>query len=217
MRTICHSKIVKAGEVVSDGHGFFYIDLELEDGTVGYYPNDEEYLLKLKVGSVVEYIDTKEFAGRTKINGLILKEQNKIKMSKIVTIVKEASPLLKGENGTYYKELTTEDGITAVHFSKELSEVESVIQGSLISYSDIKTAKGKDVFVGLEKLKRYSADDRRQLSIMRQSSIKAAIDCFSIASPKGRWITKDGELDTNACYNDVVALAEKFIAYTSVE
>lgn len=211
---ICHSKICSVGEVVADGHGHFTIDIELEDGTKGYYPNTEKFLNKLKVGSEVSYIDTKEFAGRTKINGLILKEK---KMEKVVSIITKAGPLTKGDKGIYFKELTTEDGVSAIFFSKELSDVESIIKGSLISYTDIKEAKGKDIFLGLEKLKRYSSDDRRQLSIMRQSSLKAAIECISIGSPKGRWINKDGSFNNQECYQEVIDLAELFIDYVTVE
>lgn len=211
------AKIVKASEVVADGHGFFYKDLELDNGVKGYYPNTEEFLNKLVEGKVIQYIDTKEFAKRTKINGLVLIEKTKKMSNKVITIVKSTSTLQKGEKGIYFKELTTEDGITAIFHSKELSEVETIISGSLISYSDIKNLKGKDVFFGVEKLKRYHADDRRQLSIMRQSSIKAAIECIAIASPKGRWLNKDGVVDKQACYSEVIELAEMFIEYCTVE
>lgn len=216
MTSLSKAKIVKASEVVADGHGFFYKDLELDNGVKGYYPNTEEFLNRLVAGATIEYIDTKEFAKRTKINGIVLKEKIK-KMSKVITIVKSTSKLQKGENGSYFKELTTEDDVTAIYFSKELSEVESIIPGSLISYTDIKNAKGKDVFIGFEKLKRYSSDDRRQLSITRQSSIKAAIECLNIASPKGRWNEKDGVVNKQACYEEVIELAEMFIEYCTVE
>lgn len=211
-----HSKIKTISEVVADSHGHFTVDIELEDGTFGFYPNTELFLNKLKVGSDVSYIGTKEFAGRIKINGLVLKE--KLNMSsKIITIITNVSPLQKTENGVYYKELTTEDEVKAIFFSKELSEVESLIKGSLISYTEIINKKEKDIFVGLEKLKRYSSDDIRQLSIIRQSAVKASIECHAISAPKGKWVNKDGSIDIDSCFNDVIELAEKFVQYAKVE
>lgn len=217
MRTTYRSKIKSIGGVVADSHGHFTIDIVLEDGTKGYYPNTEEFLNKLKVGSEVSYIDTKEFAGRIKINGLTLIEKTKTMSDKIATIVKLAGPLSKSDKGIYYKELTTEDGITAIFFSKELSEVEVIISGSLISYTDIIEKEGKDYFKGLEKLRRHSLDDKRQLSIIRQAAVKAAIECIAIASPKGRWVNKDGSVDEESCFNEVTSLADLFVEYASVE
>lgn len=212
------SKIVEMGKVVADGHGHFTLDLKLADGTEGYYPNTEEFLNKLKVGMIVYYKDTKHFAGRTKINGLTFLEKKKQnKVSEIKAIITSTSPMKKGENGSYYKDIETEDGVKGIFFSKELSEVEQLITGSLISYKDIKKVKGKDVFIGVEKLRRFSVDDRRQLSIVRQSTMKLAVECLKTASPKGRWINKDGSFDADSCFKEVVELTERFIEYVTVE
>jgi len=207
--------IVNLSEVVQDKHGLFHVDLELADGTVGYYPSNEEFLKSLYVGAEVMYIDTKHFNKRNKINGL-----NLIKMAennnKVYAIVTDVTKVEKNK-GFYFRTITTEDGVTAIHLSKQLSEVESIIAGSLISYTDVVTKNDKDVFVGVEKLKRMNADDKRQLSICRQSSLKAAIECIAIASPKGRWLEKDGSVNIDDCFNDVVSLADKFVQYVSVE
>ncbi len=210
-----HSNIVALSEVVQDKHGLFHVDLELADGTVGYYPGNEEFLRTLYVGAEVSYLGTKHFNKRNKINGL-----NLIQMadnnSKVVAVVKAVTEVEKNK-GFYFRTLTTEDGVTAIHLSKQLSEVESIIVGSLISYTDVVTKNEKDVFVGVEKLRRFNADDKRQLSICRQSSLKAAIECMAIASPKGRWVEKDGSVNIDDCFNEVVALAEQFVQYVSVE
>lgn len=213
-----HSKntsIVVLSEVVQDKHGLFHVDLELADGTVGYYPGNEEFLRTLYVGAEVSYLGTKHFNKRNKINGL-----NLIQMadnnSKVVAVVKAVTEVEKNK-GFYFRTLTTEDGVTAIHLSKQLSDVESIIVGSLISYTDVVTKNEKDVFVGVEKLRRMNADDKRQLSICRQSSLKAAIECFAIANPKGRWLNKDGVVVVDECYNEVITLADKFVQYVSVE
>lgn len=210
-----HSKIVFVSEVVADGHGHFTVDIELDDGTKAYYPGKEEFLRRLKVGSEVSYIKVEQFAGRDKFKGLTLKNTNMD--TKVVAIVTKTSELKKGNNNTYYKEITTEDEVTAIFFSKELNDVESIVKGSLISYTDIISKDNKDIFIGLEKLRRYSLDQARQLSIVRQAAVKAAIDCHSISAPKGKWINKDGSLDVDACFSDVIALAEKFVEYAKVE
>ena len=212
-----HSKtsIIALSEVVQDRHGLFHVDLELADGTVGYYPGNEEFLRTLYVGAEVSYLGTKHFNKRNKINGL-----NLIQMadnnSKVVAVVKAVTEVEKNK-GFYFRTLTTEDGVTAIHLSKQLSDVESIIVGSLISYTDVVTKNEKDVFVGVEKLRRMNADDKRQLSICRQSSLKAAIECFAIANPKGRWLNKDGVVVVDECYNEVITLADKFVQYVSVE
>lgn len=209
------SNIRKLSEVVQDKHGLFHIDLELADGTVGYYPGNENFLRMLYEGAEVSYLGTKHFNKRNKINclNLIIMAENN---NKVYAVVTEVTKVEKNK-GFYFRTLTTEDGITAIHLSKQLSDVESIIVGSLISYTDVVTKNEKDVFVGLEKLRRMNADDKRQLSICRQSSLKAAIECFAIANPKGRWLNKDGAVDVDECYNEIITLADKFVQYVSVE
>lgn len=212
---IYRSNIVKLSEVVQDKHGLFHVDLELADGTIGYYPGNEEFLRTLYVGAEVTYIDTKHFNKRNKINGL-----NLIKMAdsntKVWALVTEVTKVEKNK-GFYFRTITTEDGVTAIHLSKQLSEVESIIVGSLISYTDVVVKNDKDVFVGVEKLRRMNADDKRQLSICRQSSLKAAIECYTLANPKGRWLDKNGAVNVDECYTEIVTLADKFVQYVSVE
>jgi len=216
MTMIYHSKIISISDIITDNHGYFYVDLELENGIKGYYPNSEEFLKSLSIGAEVSYISMEEFNKRLKIKGLILK--NKIMSNdKVITIITKTSPIIKSEKGVYYKDITTDDNITASFFSKDSKEIEQLITGSLISYTDIKTIKDKDWFVGLEKLKKYSFDELRNISIIRQSSIKAAIECYNIGSPKGRWIDKDGSFLVDECYKDVLKLAEKFVDYSKVE
>lgn len=211
------SKICKLSEVVQDTHGLFYVDIELEDGTSGYYPGNEKFLRSLYEGAEVTYLSTKFFNKRIKINGLnLVKMESENNNSEVYAIVTDVTPIEKVK-GFYFRYITTDDGVTAVHLSKQLSEVESIIEGSLISYTDIVTKNDKDIFVGVKKLRRMNADDKRQLSIIRQSCIKAAIECYTIASPKGRWVEKDGSVNTDSCASEVIALAEKFVQYALVE
>ena len=211
------SNITKLSEVVQDKHGLFHVDIELADGTVGYYPGNENFLRMLYVGAEVSYLGTKHFNKRNKINCLNLIIMADINNNnKVYAIVTQVTKVEKNK-GFYFRTITTEDGITAIHLSKQLSDVESIIVGSLISYTDVVTKNEKDVFVGVEKLRRMNADDKRQLSICRQSSLKAAIECFAIANPKGRWLNKDGVVVVDECYNEVITLADKFVQYVSVE
>ena len=210
------SKICKLSEVVQDTHGLFYVDIELEDGTSGYYPGNEKFLRSLYDGAEVSYLGTKLFNKRIKINNLNLVEMDSENSNEVYAIITNATSIEKYK-GFYFRYLTTDDGVTAVHLSKQLSEVESIIEGSLISYTDIVTKNDKDIFVGVKKLRRMNADDKRQLSIIRQGCIKAAIECYTIASPKGRWVEKDGSVNTDSCASEVIALAEKFVQYALVE
>lgn len=210
------SKICKLSEVVQDTHGLFYVDIELEDGTSGYYPGNEKFLRSLYDGAEVSYLGTKLFNKRIKINNLNLVEMDSENSNEVYAIITNATSIEKYK-GFYFRYLTTDDGVTAVHLSKQLSEVESIIEGSLISYTDIVTKNDKDIFVGVKKLRRMNADDKRQLSIIRQSCIKAAIECYTIASPKGRWVEKDGSVNTDNCASEVITLAEKFVQYVLVE
>ena len=74
---------------MQDKHGLFHVDLELADGTIGYYPGNEEFLRTLYVGAEVTYIDTKHFNKRNKINGLnlIKMAENSNKVCALVTAV----------------------------------------------------------------------------------------------------------------------------------
>lgn len=206
------TKIKKVSKITTDDHGYTYVDLELQDGTQGYYPNDVSVLESLTKGSKVKYVDTKPFAGRTKINGLT-------KLTEMVTTkIKRADQISTGNNNTFYRELETEDGVVGFHFSDSYKALASIKSGSIVQYSDTREVDGKGTFfVGLNKLSQYSPDERRQLSIVRQSSIKAAIEMLSIASPKGRWIKSDGSVDKEAAVNDVIEISELLIDYAMVE
>lgn len=209
------SVIKRIEGVVADSHGHHSIEIELEDGVKGYYASNLDFLLQLEEGMEVSYLGTKEFAGRLKINGLNIIKQKQM-ADKIDTIIINAGPVQKG-NGTYFRELTTEEGVTALYFSKNLSDVELIIKGSRIFYVKVETKKEKDWFVGLEKQNRYSSDIRRNLSITRQSSLKLAIEVYALANPKGRWATKEGAVDIEAAYTELTELADKFVDYCLVE
>jgi hypothetical protein len=206
------TKIKKISKILQDEHGYSYIDLELEDGTQGYYPNEVDVLESFSKGTKVKYAGSKIFAGRNKISGL-----TKIK-EMVTTKIKRAGQITAGNNNTFYVELETEDDITGFHFSDSYKALVSIKPGTTVQYSDIKDVKDKGTFfVGLNKLSIYTPDERRQLSIVRQSSIKAAIEMISIASPKGRWINPDGSINKEAAASEVIELSELLIHYASVE
>lgn len=208
------TKIAQISEILTDENGYLYVDLVLENGVQGYYPNSEDALGLFNEGDEVRYADTKEFAGRLKINGLIKLNKNVIKM----TTIKSIGPILNGNNGTFYVSIETEDGVNGIHFSDSYKEIAALKVGSLIQYSDLKDVKDKGTFfVGLNKVSRYTPDERRQLSIVRQSSIKAAIEIASIASPKGRWVKSDGSIDGEAAAKDIIQISELLIDYAMVD
>ena len=205
-----------------DRAGYFFVDLLMENGEDGYYPGNLDTLGSFKVGDDVTYSSTKLFAGKNKFNGLIKKQnkmadKQKVATSAVVTLIASATVTKEGKGNVWFKELTTTDGITAIYFSKEISEVDSIIVGSLVTYSDVASKDGKDYFIGMTKLKRYGTEEKRSLSINRQSAIERAIRVLTIASPKGRWILKDNTVDTKAAAEEVIALAELLIPYISVE
>lgn len=209
------TKIKNVSEVAVDDHGYPYVDLELEDGTAGYYPNTNEFLNSLSKGDEVKYAGVKNFAGRLKINGLTKLNETK----KMVTgIIKSVGEIKTGNNNTFYVELETADDQKAFHFSESYKELKSFKVGSIVQYTDIKEVKDKGLFfVGLSKVPMYSPDERRQLSIVRQSSIKAAVEILSIASPKGRWINSDGSVDIESAISDVIKISEGLIDYAMVD
>lgn len=205
-----------------DQAGYFFVDLLMDNGEEGYYPGSLETLGSFKVGDEVTYASTKLFAGKNKFNGLIKKQtkmadKQKVVASAVVTFIAQATNTTEGKGNVWFKELTTTDGITAIYFSKEISEVDAIIAGSLVTYNDVASKDGKDYFIGMTKLKRYNDAEKRNLSINRQSAIERAIRILAIASPKGRWILKDNTVDTKAAADEVIALAELLIPYINVE
>ena len=204
--------IKSVSKILTDENGYSYIDVVLENDVQGYYPNTEESLGLFTVGSRVKYKDTKTFAGREKINGLT--KINQMTTTKIATI----GPVETGKNNTFYREITTEDGITATHFDESYKVIASLKSGDIIQYADTRSVKDKgDFFVGFSKMALYTADERRQLSIVRQSSIKAALEIINIASPKGRWVNSDGTVDKEKAAKEVIEISELLIPYCLVE
>jgi len=204
--------IKSISKILVDENGYNYIDVVLSNGVQGYYPNSQEALGLFKKGDRVKYRDTKEFAGREKINGL-----TKI-LDMVTTKIKKIGPVSLGNNGTWYADIQTDDDVIGIHFSDSKKDLSTLKVGTVIKYSDTKEIEGKGTFfVGLNKVVQYSPDERRQLSIVRQSSIKAAIEILSIASPKGRWVKPDGSVDSEGAVNDVISISELLIDYAMVE
>ena len=71
--------IIGISDIITDDYGFTYIDLELEDGSLGYFPNSEEILKTFSLGSKVKYREIIEFNKKPKIIGLL---HNKKKINK---------------------------------------------------------------------------------------------------------------------------------------
>lgn len=204
--------IKSVSKILQDEHGYSYIDVVLEDGTQGYYPNSDEALGLFTVGSKVRYKDVKMFAGRMKINGL-----TKI-IQMTTTKISSITPIEIGKNNTFYREITTENGITAIHYDEVYKNISSLKEGDMIQYAETRNVKDRgDFFVGLVKMSLYSPDERRQLSIVRQSSIKAAIEIASICSAGERWTNNDGTIDKQLAVADIIEISELLIPYCLVD
>jgi len=54
-------------------------------------------------------------------------------------------------------------------------------------------------------------------NICKDKCLKAAIECYTLANPKGRWLDKNGAVNVDECYTEIVTLADKFVQYVSVE
>jgi hypothetical protein len=204
--------IKSVSKILQDEHGYSYIDVVLEDGTQGYYPNSDEALGLFTVGSKVKYKDVKMFAGRMKINGL-----TKI-IQMTTTKISSITPIEIGKNNTFYREITTENGITAIHYDEVYKNISSLKEGDMIQYAETRNVKDRgDFFVGLVKMSLYSPDERRQLSIVRQSSIKAAIEIANICSAGERWTNNDGTIDKQLAVADIIEISELLIPYCLVD
>lgn len=204
-----HTKITHISDILTDEHGYTYVELELEDGTKGYYPNSVEFLGTLTVGDSVRYNDTKLFNGGNKINGLILK-QNIMKYGSI----KKVGEIISGENNKFYAEIELADGTKAIHITDTKEELETYTKYDRISYADVVEIKGKHIFTKLVNNGMNDAD-KKNISITRQSNLKLVVEIAKVGSSKPRWVGKDGNIAWELAAEEFINASELFMDYVN--
>jgi len=201
--------IEEVSEVLTDEHGYTYVNLLLQDETKGFYPNSVEFLSSLTAGDKVRYVDTKMFNGGLKINGLIKLEQE-MKVGNI----KVVGEIQTGDNNKFYAELELTNGVKAIAITDSADEIQSYQKYDKVKYADIVNLKGKDIFNKLTVHEKTDADER-QLSIIKQSAFGYAVEIATIASPKGRWLDKEGNILWSQAIAELQEAADKIVEYTS--
>ncbi len=205
------TRVSSVSEIITDEHGFEYINLILEDGVKGFYPGKPDLLSGFKPGLEVSYSGTKKFNGMNKIIGLIAESPVVPSNPGIGRIVGITSVFTL--KGWYTRTVRLDNDITANVVAKQLNVLSQYKVGSLVSYNSVKETEGLGAFFdGLKKEFEYTAEDRRQLSIMRQSCLKVATELYLAANSKN--VSKS---DWDSVINEVTSIANKLVDYVNVD
>ena len=208
------TKIKAVSEILTDENGFYFIDVELQDGTIGFYPGEKEALSFFKPGSEVSYMDTKKFNNRNKINGLIM-ENNKEEVSGAGVIVSITNVTMV--KGFFSRAVQLDNGVSANVISKQAAGVSVFREGNLVSYTGLTDAGEHGIFFdNLKKEFLYNAEERRQLSIVRQSSLKIATELYLSSGMLDR-IKNGDEVNWDNVSDEIIKISEKFIGYSLVD
>lgn len=212
--------ITQVSEILTDEHGYTYIEISFENGVQGFFPNKVEYLGLFYEGMEVQYRDVKNFNNKQKIIGLSPvknKTENKMLTAKIKNV---GEWKFSTKTGKFHSIVTIEDDTSGMVAVDNLDATLDYKVGNLMSF-DIQKKEGKDTvemvfFVGVT-LFTYSAANQRDLSIKKQTAFKAAVDLLNANPHKGRWHKAGSStgLDHEALLNDVRSLTE--ILFTVVE
>lgn len=203
--------IKSISEILTDKHGYTFVDIELEDGAQGFFPNEREYLESLFLGMEVKYRAVKIFNNRPKIIGLLPNiKTKKVEMS-IGRISNHSSWELSPKNNKFYSTITLEDGTSGVVMVDSINETLSFRPGLIMSY-ELNEKAGTNFFVGVN-LHTYDSNTTRELSIKRQTAFKAAVELLNANPHKGRWHSKESStgLDYDSMVKDVSELTEKLL------
>ena len=130
-------------------------------------------------------------------------------------IVKSVGQIQEG-NGKYFVEIGLRGGEKAMAIADTIEEISSYRRYDRVRYSGVVTKKEVKIFVNMSN-DGTSDSDARQLSITRQSCLKAAIETANISSPKGRWVDKDGVIDWGVAAKEIIAGAELYMDYVNLE
>jgi hypothetical protein len=201
--------IEEVSDILTDEHGYTYVNLLLSRDVRGFYPNSVEFLSSLQVGDKVRYVDTKMFNGRLKINGLL-----KIETDMQTGNIKSVGEVQAGDNNKFFAELELTNGVKALCITDSAEEILSYKKYDKVKYADVVNLKGKDIFNKLVVHTKTDADER-QLSIIKQSAFGYALEIATIASPKGRWVKSDGSIDFDKAIDELREAADKIVEYTS--
>lgn len=207
-------KIQKVSEILTDDHGFTYVNLLLSDGTEGFYPNSVEVLQALSDGLEIKYSSVKPFNGMNKIMGLVVLNKTENKKMRVINYIKSIGEIKSGNNETFYLSMEMVDGDEAIHFSNNFKELQSFSIGDGVTYTEIKDVKDKGkFFVGLSKLVKYSPDEKRQVSIIRQSSLKVAVDVVNMAYTDADC----RKMGTEGLVEEIIKVSNLLVKYASVD
>lgn len=207
--------VESVSEIMTDENGFCFIDLVLGDGTRGFFPGKADTLSAFTPGVSVLYSSVKKFNGMDKINGLTVEEKKPTVTAPTfarITDLSEVSPL----NGWMLKSITLDNGVTAGVIAKHHNGLSQYRVGNLVSYVAIReTEEFGSFFDGFKKEFEYTGEDRRNMSITRQSCLKAATELYLAANSSK--LAKSANVNWDDVLNDVIHISDKLVAYTNID
>lgn len=208
--------VVKSvSEILTDEHGYTFIELELSDGAQGFFPNKEDFLELFYEGMEVKYREVKTFNNRPKIVGLLPNKKIKEGKMSVGKILNHSPWEFSPKKGKYYSTLTLEDGISGLVMVDSKDETLKFKVGEDITY-EVDEVKGHNFFLA-PIVHSYSPSVERDISIRKQVAFKAAVELFNSNPKKGRWLSNDDPtgLDLDAMVADVKTLTNKLLTIIS--
>ena len=222
MKDVIEAKIKDVSGIQTDGNGFQFVELELDNGVTGFYPGQEATLNGLLPGTTITYQSLKKYNMKDKISGLVVKKEAEVPKeeaggSGVILEISEVN-LLKG---FFYRKIKLSNGAEANAISKNANSISNLRPGNLISYTGVTDAGEHGMFFdNLKKEFLYNIEDRRNLSIVRQSSLKLATELFcqiKVCNTDFKLPVKKGLPDWEAISNEIIGIADKFVDYSLVD
>jgi len=203
--------ISAVSKILVDENGFEYVNLILGDGVEGFYPGKADTLSAFKPGVRISYSGYKKFNGMSKIIGIMIENEETADTIKICRITAITDIFLV--KGWYTRTVGLDNGVSANIVAKQPSALSQYRIGNLVSYSSVKETDGFGLFFSdIKKEFEYSGEDRRQLSIMRQSCLKVATELYLAANSKT--LAKSSWDDV---VNDLIKITDRLVGYVNVD
>jgi len=202
--------IVKVSDILTDDYGYTFIELELSDGTQGFFPNKVEVLESFYEGMEVKYREVKEFNNRPKIVGLLPNNKQKQIHMAIGQILSVDNWSYSNKNNKWFTKVSLTDDVSGIIIEENYSNTVNYKLGRYLKYQDVQTKGDVTIIVAPEPVVFDSATER-DLSIKRQTAFKAAVDLFNANPQKGRWLDKDSPtgLNNESMVKDINDLTEQ--------
>jgi len=210
--------VESVSEIMTDENGFEFINIVLGDGIKGFFPGKADTLSAFQPGTPVLYSGVKKFNGMDKINGLTVEDKKPAEPEvKSITYARiTAVSDVSTYKGWFLRDITLDTGITASVVAKQPSALSQYKIGNLVSFSSVRTGESnRPFFDNFKKELEYGSEDRRNLSIMRQSCLKVAAELYLAANSTK--LAKSAGVN----WDDVVAkltyISNKLVNYTNVD